>query len=112
MRQILVDYARRHGRAKRGGKDQFRVPIDEAMAIIDVADCDRWIALDRALDALAALDARQAQIVELRYFGGLTVEETAKVLSVSPKTVKRDWSIARAWLRRELAGGESAIPPD
>jgi RNA polymerase sigma factor (TIGR02999 family) len=104
MRQVLVDYARRHQRAKRGGKDQHRVPIDETTAVIDATDCDRWIALDRALEGLAALNARQAQIVELRYFGGLTVEETAKLLSVSPKTVKRDWSIARAWLRRELAG--------
>ena len=109
MREILVDYARRHQRAKRGGKDRHRVPIEEAaVLVIDVADCDRWIAVDRALDDLAALDARQAHIVELRYFGGLTVEETADVLSISPKTVKRDWSLARAWLRRELTGEPSA----
>jgi RNA polymerase sigma factor (sigma-70 family) len=80
------------------------VPIDESTAVIDPSHCDRWLALDRALDDLAELHGRQARIVELRYFGGLTVDETAKVLDVSPKTVKRDWSIARAFLRRELAG--------
>jgi RNA polymerase sigma-70 factor, ECF subfamily len=102
MRQILVEYARGHNRQKRGG-DQQRVPLEEHVAVIEPAESGRWEDLDRALDRLAALDARQAQIVELRYFGGLTVEETASVLGVSPKTVKRDWSIARAWLRRELA---------
>jgi RNA polymerase sigma factor (TIGR02999 family) len=103
MRQILVDYARNRGREKRGGRDMHRVPLDEAIAIIDPSECDQWEALDEALDRLAELSARQAQIVELRYFGGLTIEETARLLAISPKTVKRDWSIARAWLRRELA---------
>jgi RNA polymerase sigma factor (TIGR02999 family) len=101
MRQILVEYARGRHRQKRGG-DQQRVPLEEGLAVIDPATGERWEDLDRALNRLADLDPRQAQIVELRYFGGLTVEETADVLNVSPKTVKRDWSIARAWLRREL----------
>ena len=104
MRQILVEYARGRGRQKRGG-DQQRVPLEENLAVIAPDESDRWEALDRALNRLADLDPRQAQIVELRYFGGLTVDETADVLSVSTKTVKRDWSIARAWLRRELESG-------
>jgi RNA polymerase sigma factor (TIGR02999 family) len=103
MRQILVEHARSRGRQKRGG-DQQRVPLDETVAAPEIDDAERWEALDHALDRLAELDPRQAQIVELRYFGGLTVEETARVVGVSPKTVKRDWSVARAWLRRELDG--------
>jgi RNA polymerase sigma factor (TIGR02999 family) len=106
MRQILVDYARGRKRSKRGG-DQTRVPLGEDVAMIDLADLHRWEELDGALDRLGCLDPRQSQIVELRYFGGLTVEETAQVLGVSPKTVKRDWSLARAWLRRELNGPRS-----
>jgi RNA polymerase sigma-70 factor, ECF subfamily len=101
MRQILVDYARARHRLKRGG-DDVRVPLDEWVAIVDPARADQWEVLDAALDRLATLSARQARIVELRYFGGLTVEEAASVLDVSPKTVKRDWAAARAWLRREL----------
>jgi RNA polymerase sigma factor (TIGR02999 family) len=108
MRQVLVEYARGRRREKRGGKDQRRVPLDEAVALIDPSECDRWEALDQALERLARLSARQAQIVELRYFGGLTVDEVADALRVSPKTVKRDWSIARAWLRRELTDGSPA----
>lgn len=105
MRQVLVEYARGRRREKRGGKDQRRVPLDEAeaVALIDPSECDRWEALDEALERLARLSERQARIVELRYFGGLTVDEVADTLHISPKTVKRDWSIARAWLRRELA---------
>ncbi|MGQ0736904.1 MAG: ECF-type sigma factor [Acidobacteriota bacterium] len=102
MRQILVEYARARRREKRGGKDQRRVPLDESMAIVDPAHADRWEALDAALDRLATLSPRQTQIVELRYFGGLTIEETASLLTLSEKTVKRDWAAARAWLRREL----------
>lgn len=102
MRQILVEYARGRTREKRGGKDQQRVPLDEGIAVIDPAECDQWEVLDKALNRLAQLSPRQSQIVELRYFGGLTVDEVANVLRVSPKTVKRDWSLARAWLRREL----------
>jgi len=110
MRQVLVEYARGRHREKRGGKDQRRVPLDEAVALIDPSECDRWEALDEALERLARLSARQAQIVELRYFGGLTVDEVADALRVSPKTVKRDWSIARAWLRRELTGDAPCRP--
>jgi RNA polymerase sigma-70 factor (ECF subfamily) len=106
MRQILVEHARGRQRQKRGG-DQQRVPLDENVAVIGPDEGDRWEDLDRALNRLADLDPRQAQIVELRYFGGLTVEETARVLGVSPKTVKRDWSIARAWLRRDLESGHA-----
>lgn len=102
MRQILVEYARGRGREKRGGKDLRRVPLDESMAIVDPAQSERWVALDRALHRLAELSPRQTSIVELRYFGGLTIEETADLLSLSAKTVKRDWAAARAWLRREL----------
>lgn len=102
MRQILVEYARARHREKRGGKDQRRVPFDDAVATIDATHADRWVELDAALDRLSALSSRQAQIVELRYFGGFTVEETASLLEISPKTVKRDWAAARAWLRREL----------
>jgi RNA polymerase sigma factor (TIGR02999 family) len=100
MRQILVEYARARNRQKRGG-ERGRIPLEDSVAPID-ADFARWEDLDRALHRLTELDPRQAQVVELRYFGGLTVEETAHVLGVSAKTVKRDWSIARAWLRREL----------
>ena len=107
MRQVLVEYARGRRREKRGGKDQRRVPLDEAVALIDPSECDRWESLDEALERLARLSARQAQIVELRYFGGLTVDEVADALRISPKTVKRDWSIARAWLRRELTDAGS-----
>jgi RNA polymerase sigma-70 factor (ECF subfamily) len=100
MRQILVEHARGRNRQKRGG-EFGRIPLDDNVAPID-PDFSRWEDLDRALNRLTELDPRQAQVVELRYFGGLTVEETADVLGVSAKTVKRDWSIARAWLRREL----------
>lgn len=102
MRQILVEYARGRRRQKRGGADQRRVVLEETIAVIDPNQCDEWEALDEALNRLAQLSPRQAHIVELRYFGGLTVEESAAALRISPKTVKRDWSVARAWLRREL----------
>jgi RNA polymerase sigma-70 factor, ECF subfamily len=100
MREILVEYARSRNRVKRGG-EHVRLPLQDDVAHID-ADLGLWEDLDRALDRLAELDPRQSKVVELRYIGGLTVEETAQVLGVSTKTVKRDWSIARAWLRREL----------
>ena len=100
MREILVEYARSRNRVKRGGEHE-RVPLEDDIGRID-ADFGLWEDLDRALDRLAELDPRQAKVVELRYIGGLTVDEAAQVLGVSPKTVKRDWSIARAWLRREL----------
>ena len=102
MRRILVDDARRHGAAKRGaGKPEL--PLDEADTPVPPAPVD-WLALDRALDRLATIDERQARIVELRFFGGLTIEETAEVLQISPATVKNDWTLARSWLYRELQG--------
>jgi len=103
MRRILVNYANHAHRLKRGGADE-NLPLDEALA---VASNDRdvdLLALDKALNELAELDERQAQIVELRYFSGLSIEETAEVLRISPATVKRDWSMAKAWLRSELGG--------
>jgi RNA polymerase sigma-70 factor (ECF subfamily) len=107
MRQILVQRARRRNAAKRGG-DPERITLDEQLlpaAHGGPGDLD-VLALDTALDKLAALDERQAKVVELRYFGGLTVEETAEALAISPATVKRHWMLARAWLKRELTGNE------
>jgi RNA polymerase sigma factor (TIGR02999 family) len=102
MRRILVDHARRRDADKRGGS-HVRVQLDEALAVADEADVD-LLAIDEALDRLAVIDPQQARVVELRFFSGLSVEETAAALGVSPKTVKRDWSVARAWLRREIGG--------
>jgi RNA polymerase sigma factor (TIGR02999 family) len=102
MRQILIERARARGALKRGGA-QPRVTLDEAL----VAGGDRSIdlvALDEALERLAAIDPGQARLVELRFFGGLTVEETAEAMEISPATVKRHWAVARAWLARELEG--------
>lgn len=100
MRRILVDSARARNRLKRGG-DVVQVSIDEAagVAVDSVVDL---VALDDGLTALAAFDERKSRVVELRFFGGLTVDETAEVLEVSSMTVMRDWEFARAWLRREL----------
>jgi len=102
MRQILVDYARRRRYAKRGG-DARRVPLDEAMIVSEERAAD-VVALDDALKSLAEIDPRKSQIVELRFFGGLSIEEAAEVLKVSPGTVMRDWTLAKAWLRREMMG--------
>ncbi len=101
MRQILVDFARSHGYQKRGGHAQ-RVELEPSMALVEDRRED-LVALDEALSALAAVDARKAQVVELRFFGGLSVEDTAAVLGVSTETVKRDWRLAKAWLRRTLS---------
>ena len=104
MRQVLVDRARRHAAAKRGGAARQQVTLDEALLPArDGGQGPDLLALDRALDDLAALDPLQARIVELRYFGGLTVEETAEAVHLSPATVKRHWTIARAFLKRALA---------
>lgn len=103
MRRVLVDHARGHIREKRGG-GVVPVSLDEAM-VISPERSEEFLELDGALDRLAALDSRQAKIVELRFFGGLTVEETAEILGISPKTVKRDWAVAKAWLHGELKGG-------
>ena len=100
MRRILVDHARGHLRDKRGG-GQIEVPLDEAI-VFAPQQSSELVKLDQALDRLVQFDPRQAKIVELRFFGGLTVEETAEVMAISPKTVKRDWSVAKAWLHGEL----------
>src|SRR5436853_1870970 len=101
MRRILVERARRHN-LKRGGGVQ-RVCLEEA-AVVGGARAADLVALDDAMNALARLDPRKVQVVEMRFFGGLSVEETAEVLKVSAVTVKRDWSTARSWLYRELTG--------
>ncbi len=102
MRQILVEYARARGAAKRGGA-AYRLTLDDAMALPTQPDLD-IVELDRALTGLAALDPQQSQIVELRFFGGLSIEDTSEVLRISPATVKRDWVTARAWLYRAMSG--------
>ena len=101
MRRILVDHARARHAAKRGG-GQLTLILDDATTLSRQRSVD-LIALDDALTALAALDARQSQIVELRFFAGLSIEDAARVLMISPATVKREWATARAWLRRETA---------
>jgi RNA polymerase sigma factor (TIGR02999 family) len=105
MRRVLVDYARRRGFHKRGGGAQ-RVTLDEGVAVAPNPVFD-VISLDRALEALEKTDARKSRVVELRFFGGLSVEETAGVLDVSIDTVKRDWRLAKLWLLRELEGTKS-----
>jgi RNA polymerase sigma factor (TIGR02999 family) len=100
MRRILIDHARARLRGKRGGGGQ-RLVLDEGVSLTN-ARSSELLAINEALNRLSRLDARQARIVELRFFGGLSVEETAHVLGVSPKTVKRDWSVAKAWLHGEL----------
>jgi RNA polymerase sigma factor (TIGR02999 family) len=104
MRRILVDHARRHN-LKRGGGVQH-VLLEDTAAVGGEPDED-LVALDDALQALARVDSRKAQVIELRFFGGLSVEETAEVLKISPVTAMRDWSTAKAWLYRELTGGAS-----
>ncbi len=100
MRRILIDHARRRRAARRGGGAEH-VAFDDALQAADTRP-EALVALDEALERLAALDGRQARIVELRFFGGLSVEETGEVLGVSARTVKREWAVARAWLRAEL----------
>jgi len=101
MRCILVDWARSRQALKRGGEGR-PVPLEEALVVADAPGVD-FVALDDALKALAALDPRKCEVVELRFFGGLSVEETAEVLKVSPETIMRDWKSAKKWLRRELS---------
>ncbi|MEW5984515.1 MAG: sigma-70 family RNA polymerase sigma factor [Acidobacteriota bacterium] len=103
MRQILIEHARARGARKRGGHD-LRVTFDDALAIVEQAGVD-VVDLDRALGRLTALNERAGRIVEFRFFGGMSVEETAVALGSSPATVKREWAVARAWLYRELSGG-------
>jgi RNA polymerase sigma-70 factor, ECF subfamily len=100
MRRILIDYARGHTREKRGG-EQKKVSLDEVF-LFSEQQADELLAVDDSLNLLAKMDPRQARVVELRFFAGLSVEEAAEALGVSPKTVKRDWSVAKAWLYADL----------
>jgi len=102
MRRILVDHARSHNYLKRGG-EAHHVPLEEA-AVFSAEQAPDLLALDEALVSLAAIDQRKSRVVELRFFGGLSVAETAEVLKVSPRTVLSDWSLAKAWLLREISG--------
>ena len=105
MRQILVEYARAHSAAKRGGVGACKITLDESLELAQRTDID-VVALDSALDRLSELDPQQSRIVELRFFTGLTIEDTSEVMGLSPATVKRDWTSARAWLHREIARSE------
>lgn len=100
MRRVLVDHARARGMQKRGA-GAYKVPLDENLAVTPAADFNLLV-LDRALEALAAIDERKGRVIEMRFFGGMTVEETAEALRVSTDTVKRDWRLAKLWLVREL----------
>jgi RNA polymerase sigma factor (TIGR02999 family) len=106
MREILVD----HARSRRAAKRDYRckITLDRAVALPQKRDVD-LLALDDALDELSRLDPRQGRIVELRFFGGLSIDETSEIMGISPATVKREWTTARAWLHREMSGG--AGPP-
>jgi len=104
MRRILVDFARSKRYQKRGAGAQT-VSLDEALLVLDAGH--DLVAVDDALKALANVDARKSQVVEMRFFGGLTIEETADALNVSPETVTRDWKVAKAWLSRELTPGQA-----
>jgi RNA polymerase sigma factor (TIGR02999 family) len=108
MRRVLVDHARARGYRKRGGGAR-RVVLDEALMVSPGLSVE-LLALDRALGVLAAADSRKARVIELRFFGGLSVEETAEVLHVSTDTVKRDWRLAKLWLLRELDAREGVDP--
>ncbi len=108
MRRILVDHARGHLRDKRGGGERA-IPIDEALVFVPEQSLE-LVKLDEALARLTKLDPRQGKIVELRFFGGLTVEQTAELLGISPKTVKRDWSVAKAWLYSEVRQTDGDVP--
>lgn len=103
MRRVLVDHARRQGAAKRGDA-RYTLPLDESLALPQQADVDLLL-LDDALSNLATMDPLKSRIVELRFFSGLTIEETAEVLGVSVDKVRRHWNAARAWLRREISRG-------
>lgn len=108
MRRILVDHARARQAQKRGGL-AARITLDEALVVTDRPHHD-FVALDDALEALAKIDHRKSRVVELRFFGGLTVEETASVVNVSPDTVMRDWRFAKVWLQRALRSNHARNP--
>jgi RNA polymerase sigma factor (TIGR02999 family) len=103
MRRILTDFARSHGYQKRGAGARH-IPLDEALVISAEPQID-LVSLEQALTRLGETDLRKSKVVEMRFFGGLTIEQTAEVLQISPETVTRDWNMARAWLLRELDGG-------
>jgi RNA polymerase sigma-70 factor, ECF subfamily len=105
MRRILVDHARRRRAAKRGGQ-QTRLPLEDELVPADAPDSN-VLAVDEALSKLAELDRRQAQLVELRFFGGLSVAEAAEVLGISKRSAEREWTVVRAWLRRELCESQT-----
>lgn len=105
MRRILIDLARSRDYLKRGGA-VLHIPLEEAPSVAEDSDVN-LVALDEALNALAAVDERKSKVVELRFFGGLSVEETAEVLRISSDTVMRDWRLAKLWLLRELSGGKA-----
>lgn len=107
MRRLLVERARRRGAAKRGGPN-VQITLDESLLASSPDATIDLVALDRALSRLSTLDAAHARVVELRYFGGLSVEETAAAMGLSPATIKRHWTLARAWLLRELGGSTDA----
>jgi RNA polymerase sigma factor (TIGR02999 family) len=109
IRRILVDHARHRGYAKRGG-GAVQIPLDEGVVAAETHQVD-VLALDEALTSLFEFDPRKARVVELRYFGGLSVEETAEVLGISPETAKRDWKMAKAWLFGELTGETARSGP-
>ncbi len=109
MRQILIDSARRHRAAKRGHQFE-QVSLDAHRDFLQVEQLEELLALDEALHRLEKMNSRQCRVVEMRYFGGLSVEETAEALGVSPITVKRDWATARAWLRAELESSKTSRP--
>jgi RNA polymerase sigma-70 factor, ECF subfamily len=102
MRRILVDYARQRITAKRGG-GEIRFDLESCEIAGNAEQSEEMLAVDEALARLAALDPQQARVVEMRYFGGMTVEETAEALSIAPRTVKREWAMAKAWLRVEIS---------
>jgi RNA polymerase sigma factor (TIGR02999 family) len=102
-----VDHARQHRFAKRGGA-VFHVPLDEVPLAAQTRGIE-LLALDEALDSLARVDPRKSRVVELRYFGGLSVDETAEILNISPDTAKRDWRMAKAWLIAELTGKQQSV---
>ena len=109
MRRVLVDYARSYQTTKRGGRE-IRVALEDDVLLFSPEHSEDLVALDEALKRLAEFSHRQSRVVELRFFGGLSVDETAEVLGISPKTVKREWSVAKAWLFRQIKGevdGES-----
>lgn len=104
MRRVLTDHARRKGAVKRGGAEQIRVELDDEVGRLEARELD-LVALDEALGGLEALDPRQARVVELRFFAGLTLAETAEAVGISTATVKREWETAKAWLAREMRRG-------